>query len=120
MAQLLEGHRRFGLAHPDKGLVIPEWGTVEDPAQPGRKAAWIRAAGELFKQPRYEPYWAVLQWGGRSSNGDDACEFDYVTSPSSGQAWREMGNDAIYRRPKSRSWPQVRGLQRPAAAAATN
>jgi hypothetical protein len=33
----------------NKPLVLAEWGSVEDPAQPGRKAAWIRDAMSMAK-----------------------------------------------------------------------
>jgi len=33
----------------DKPLMLAEWGSVEDPAQPGRKAGWIRDALALAK-----------------------------------------------------------------------
>lgn len=41
MARIAERFRAFGAAH-GKPLMLAEWGSVEDPADPGRKAAWIR------------------------------------------------------------------------------
>lgn len=96
MATLLEGHRRFGLQHPGKGLMIMEWGASEDPARPGRKAQWINEARDLFKKPAYSQYRAVMQWGGRTHNGDNSCSFDYTTSSSARDAWRGMGVDVEY------------------------
>jgi hypothetical protein len=97
MAGLLEGHRRFGAQHPSKGLVVPEWGSVEDRDAPGRKADFIREVRALFKQPGWEQYGAVLTWGGRTDNGSGICQFDYTTSASATDAMRDMANDPAYR-----------------------
>lgn len=97
LAQLIEGHRQFGLQHPSKGLMILEYGSVEDKANPGRKAQWIRDSQALFKQAKYSQYEALLQWGGRTDNGDNSCHFDYLTSKSATSAWKAMGNDHAYR-----------------------
>ncbi len=95
MAEILSGHRQFGAAHPDKGLMLMEWSSVEDPAVPGRKAAWFRDVTELFKQPGWEQYRAVLHFSGRSLDSD-RCEFDYRTSRSATKAWRDMGSDPAF------------------------
>ncbi len=96
MANVLSGHRQFGAAHPGKGLMLMEWSSVEDPAVPGRKAKWIRELTELFKRPGWEQYRAVLQWSGRSLD-DNRCQFDYRSSRSATDAWRDMGNDPAFR-----------------------
>jgi len=94
MAFLIEPLRQWGRAHPSEKLMLLEWGTVEDRAVPGRKAQWIKDAQALFKQPGYEQFSALLQWGGR--NYAAKCPFDYVSSASATAAWAAMGRDAAY------------------------
>ncbi len=95
MEEILSGHRQFGVTHPGKGLMLMEWSSVEDPAVPGRKAAWFRDVTELFKQPGWEQYRAVLHFSGRSLDSS-GCEFDYRSSASATNAWRDMGNDPAF------------------------
>lgn len=96
--EILEGHRQFGRAHPDKGLMVMEWGSTEDPAVPGRKAQWIRNATALFQQAGYEQYKAIMSWEGRHHVAvtDYPCNFDYASSSSAQTAWRDMGRHAAY------------------------
>lgn len=91
-AALLEPQRRFGLLHPGKGLMLLEWGTVEDPAQPGRKAQWIRDLTRLLASPGYRQYRAALQWDDRYSGvmSGTGCDFDNRTSADALAAWRAM------------------------------
>ncbi len=96
LRDIIEGQRRFGLLHPDKGLMLLGWSSVEDPEQPGRKARWFTQAQELFKQPEYRQYRAVLQWSGRNLAEPAVCGFDYATSRSAQEAWAQMGNDPYY------------------------
>ena len=96
LAELIEPHRRFGLRHPGKDLMVLEWGSVEDRARPGRKARWIRDAAALFTRPAYRGYTAVLHWDDRYTGGQGQCRFDYRTSPSALAAWRAMVADPAY------------------------
>lgn len=97
-ATILENHRRFGEQHPDKGLMVLEWGTVEDPDRPGRKAQWIRDAAELFRKPGWEQYRAIVHWDARNlEDKPSPCDFDYRTSPTALNAWHDMGNHPAYR-----------------------
>jgi len=43
-AEIVGPARRFALEHA-RPLVVPEFGAQEDPSAPGRKAAWLQAAG---------------------------------------------------------------------------
>lgn len=99
MANILEGHRQFGKKHPTKGLMVMEWGVVEDSSRPGRKAQWIRDMTAMFQKPEYSQYEAVMQWGGRNYRGKTSktCSFDYLTSDSATNAWKAMGNNAAFR-----------------------
>lgn len=96
LSQIVEAQRAFGTEHPDKGLMLMEWSSTEDVDQPGRKAEWIANAADLFTQPGYEQYNAVLQWGGRNFSGNLACGFDYTTSESATQAFVDMASHPAY------------------------
>jgi hypothetical protein len=98
LAELIEPQRRFGLRHPQQGLMLLEWGSVEDPARPGRKAQWIRDATRLFSGPAYRQYKAILHWDDRHSGlmAGTSCDFDYRTSPSALAAWREMAASPVF------------------------
>jgi hypothetical protein len=91
-AELLDPQRRFGLRHPGKGLMLLEWGSVEDPARPGRKAQWIRDTARLLADPAYGQYRAILHWDDRQTGllKHTSCDFDYRTSADSMTAWRSM------------------------------
>ncbi|GAA3127916.1 hypothetical protein GCM10010466_18380 [Planomonospora alba] len=96
LAEVIEGHRRFGLRHPGKGLMLLEWGSVEDPAQPGRRAQWLADAARTLLSPGYEQYRAVLAWDARNLDEEWACDFDYASASDSLAAWREMGNHPAF------------------------
>lgn len=97
-ADIFEGQRQFGLQHPAKGLMIWEFNSSEDRATPGRKAQWYGNATQLFQQPKYSQYKAVLTWEGRAFNGSGPdCQFDYLSSASATQAWRAMGTNPAFR-----------------------
>ena len=91
---LVAGIQAFGLLHPTKQLMLAEWGSVEDRAIAGRKAAWITAAQAMFKLPAYAQFTVALSWSG--INTDAVCSFDYNTSASAQTAWKAMGNDPSY------------------------
>ncbi|MBG0820390.1 hypothetical protein HS048_06520 [Planomonospora sp. ID91781] len=96
LAEVIEGHRRFGLRHPDKGLMLLEWGSVEDPAQPGRRAEWLADATRTLLSPGYEQYRAVLAWDARNLDEEWACDFDYASTSDALAAWREMGSHSAF------------------------
>lgn len=99
MAELIEPQRAFARRHPGKPLMVLEWGTVEDPARPGRKAEWLRETADLFRRPEYARYTALLHWDGRNSEEyrERRCQLDYRSSPSALAAWREMAASSPYR-----------------------
>lgn len=98
LAQVIEAQRQFGLKHPSKGLMLYEFGSAEDRANPGRKAQWLRNATALFQKPGYSQYKAALSWEGRSFKGSGPdCGFDYLSSPSSKNAWVDMAHNPAMR-----------------------
>ncbi|MDN3352502.1 hypothetical protein [Actinomadura sp. DC4] len=91
-SQLVDPERRFGLRHPGKGLMLLEWGSVEDPSRPGRKAQWLRDMARLLASSPYRQFRAALYWDDRHTGQkvNSACNFDYRTSPDALNAWRSI------------------------------
>jgi hypothetical protein len=94
MAGILESARVWGLGHPSLSLMITEYGSVEDPADPGAKAQWITDSAKLLEQPGYEQFAGLFAWGALNSN--TACPFGYDTSPQAQAAWVAVGQDPMY------------------------
>ncbi|MFV2174454.1 glycosyl hydrolase [Actinomadura sp. LOL_011] len=97
LAELLERHRRFGDKHPGEELMVLETGTVEDPADPGRKARWLADATALFQRPEYRRYTALLHWDARHGRPEGpTCAWDYRSSEASLNAWRTMAAAPVF------------------------
>jgi hypothetical protein len=96
LQQIIEPFRQFGQAHPTKGLMLPEWASTEDPAQPGRKGQWYADARALFKQPGWEQFNAVLHYHYPSNIG--SCNWFVNSSQSALDGFRAMANDVYYSR----------------------
>jgi hypothetical protein len=91
-AQVFDPVREFGLAHPSKPIVIGEWGSVEDPNTPGRKADWIAGARSTLQSAGWEQFEAVLYWHSQTPG----CEIWVDTSQSSIAAFAAMGADPYF------------------------
>ncbi|WP_026402226.1 glycosyl hydrolase [Actinomadura rifamycini] len=97
LGELIERHRRFGEKHPDEQLMILETGTVEDPADPGRKARWLAEATALLQRPEYRRYTALLHWDARHARPEGpTCAWDYRSSERSLRAWRAMAAAPVF------------------------
>jgi hypothetical protein len=93
LATVIEGQRQFGLLHPSKGLMLYEFGSAEDPKDPGHKAQWLRNVLTMFQQPAYSQYRVALSWEGRNfTGGGPSCGFDYKSSPQATQAWVDLAH----------------------------
>jgi hypothetical protein len=92
---VFESFRQFGLQHPQQGLVIAEFGSVEDPAVAGRKAQWFTDFQNMLKQPGHGQFRAVAEWYSGSSN-PGPCLFTIDSSPSSLSAFKAWGADSQY------------------------
>jgi hypothetical protein len=100
LREILEPQRQFGLQHPGKELWVTEYGSVEDPATPGRKAQWYRDAQALFKTPEFAVYHGVSLYEFDSSVWT-TCPFQPDSSPSAASAWTAWGQDPYYGGPGS-------------------
>ncbi len=87
--------RDFGLAHPDKQLMLMEWASHDPTATPGRKATWINEAEALFKQPGWKQFTTVLYY---HNTLKPTCTFWADSSASSIAALATMANDPFYGR----------------------
>jgi hypothetical protein len=95
LEQIIDPFRRFGAAHPDKELLLPEWGSYEDPATPGRKAAWIKDAQALFAKPGWEQFTGILYYHAVTSSYPN-CKWFLDTSTTASSAFDTMAGDPLY------------------------
>lgn len=95
LGQLLDPFMQFVAAHPGPDLLVAEWGSPEDPADPQRKARWIAEAQQLFKEPGYQRFVGVAYWNQLSHNYA-GCDFRITSSAASLAAFRTMAQDPFY------------------------
>lgn len=88
----------FAATHPTLELVVAEFGSAEDPAQPGRKAQWIDQARLLFQKPAYERFRVVLYWNQVNGN-NPPCDFRVTTGVPARDAFKAMAQDPYYSAP---------------------
>lgn len=91
-ATIFRWHRAFGALHPDKTLAVPEWASVEDGSDPGRKAAWIRDAADRMRE--WTEQGSRFRWVNyfdRPYQHDSVCGWQTTTSPQAQAAFREAG-----------------------------
>ena len=91
-AEIFDPVRQFGLAHPTKPIIVAEWGSVEDPGSPGRKAQWITGARSTLQSPGWEQFAGALYWHSQTPG----CEIWADTSQSSIDALAAMGTDPYF------------------------
>jgi hypothetical protein len=94
LEQLLNPMRLFAQGKAIKGLMVPEWASTEDSAQPGRKAQWFTDARALFKKPGWEGFKGVLYYNKTSKYPN--CRWFVDSSPASLTAFSAMANDVYY------------------------
>lgn len=98
LEQLLDPFMQFAAQHPDRGLLVAEFGTPEDPAQSLRKSQWIDQARLLFQQPAYSRFRAVSYWNQLSHNFE-GCDFRVTSSAAARNAFTAMAQDPYYAAP---------------------
>jgi hypothetical protein len=97
LQEMIDPFRQFGALHPGKELWLPEVGSVEDPAVPGRKAQWIADASVLLEQPGWGQFRGLLYFHHEHDNTQHpACDWWVDSSPSSIAAFATMGADAYF------------------------
>ncbi len=75
-----------------KPLAVAETASVEDQAQPGRKAEWIRNAANYLADPEVASRFEYVSWFNVTAPGGTYpdCVWDYDTSPESRDAFVEF------------------------------
>ena len=96
LEQLVNPMRLFAQGKAIKGILIPEWASTEDPAQPNRKAQWITDARALFKKAGWEGFKGVLYYNKSSKYPN--CRWFVDSSQASLTAFSGMANDVYYTR----------------------
>jgi hypothetical protein len=91
-AQVFEPVRQFGFQHPSEPILIAEYGSVEDPSTPGRKAEWITGARATLQSSGWEQFDAALYWHSQTTG----CPFWVDTSQASVDAFAAMGADPYF------------------------
>jgi hypothetical protein len=87
-----EAFHEYGVAK-GKPMIIPEWGAVEDPDDPGAKAAWFEDARSVLKS------WPEIKAVSYYHNDDDDCDWWVDTSEQSLDAFTAMGADPYFNPP---------------------
>jgi hypothetical protein len=103
----LEWSRR----HPDKGLVLPEFGSVEGGS--GAKAAWLREIGALMQRPEWsDRFEAIVYFHDDHSDteGGTDCRWWLDSSPATLEAARALASDPHFTG-KGRAVPECSGLR---------
>jgi hypothetical protein len=75
--------------HPDKPLALSEWGSKEDPNQPGRKAAWFAEALRDLRT-QYRTVKAVVYFDEEKHERGTVNDWRIDTSDSSRRAYGEV------------------------------
>ncbi len=96
LEQLVNPMRLFAQGKAIKGILVPEWASTEDPAQPNRKAQWITDARALFKKAGWEGFKGVLYYNKSSKYPN--CRWFVDSSQASLTAFSGMANDVYYTR----------------------
>ncbi len=96
LQQIIDPLRKFGLTHPTKGLMLPEWASTEDHSLPGRKAAWIDEARALFQKPGWEQFVLISYFNHNPVPNFAPCTWPVTSSASSLASFKAMANDPYY------------------------
>jgi hypothetical protein len=96
LEKLLNPMRLFAQGHAIKGLMVPEYASTEDPAQPNRKAQWFTDARALFKKAGWEGFKAILYYNKSSKYPN--CRWFVSSSQASLTAFRALAADVVYSR----------------------
>ncbi len=97
LAELIEPFRLWSLNHPSIELWLTEFASVEDPANPSRKADWINDARLLFDGPLYSRFVGITFFHGKHPTGEyPLCNWWMTTSANSLTASIALANDPTY------------------------
>ena len=86
--------RDFAANYPSLGLVVAEFGSAEDVAQPNRKAQWAEEIRVLVNQPGWGQLEALIAFDYQVPGTN--CEWWADSSAQSLAAYRVLANDPIF------------------------
>ncbi len=96
LAVNIEPLRRFGLDHPDEELMLAELGSVEDPLDSERKAAWIDGAASLFLDPTYDQFTLVSWFNIDHPTPGTTCDWRTSTGDTSAEAFARLAAAPLF------------------------
>jgi Glycosyl hydrolase family 26 len=96
LREMIDGQRQFGLKHPTKELWLPELGSLEDGAQPDRKAAWLAEVQQLLKEPDWQQFRGAIYFHSEHNERYPTCDWWVDTSTESLNAFGAWISDPFY------------------------
>jgi hypothetical protein len=91
MKNLVDRMMPFAEKHPNEQLMLPEFGTTEDPSDPTRKPLWYAQAQQLFKEPPYDRFVLINEYDTLKG-----CQFRPDSSAASLAAFKDWLADPYY------------------------
>ena len=89
--------RAWAKDHPGKPIILPEWGSTEDPDMPGRKAAWLRDARRQLKAKAWRRVKMVMYFQ-TIDPSHTQCNWPVDSSNTSLAAFSAMTSDPFFNR----------------------
>ncbi len=86
----------FGDRHPDKQLVLPEWGAAEGPS--GQKGQWLDRAANFLQQPEIADRFAAVVYFNSEHQESARCDWWLDSSTSSLNAARRIAQNPNFQR----------------------
>jgi hypothetical protein len=96
--------RKFGRHHPHKGLVMPEYGSVEQGSDSAAKRRWLASAASQLEQPGWGQFVAVLYFD-QAPRASDNCLWALNSSKASMAGFTAMGSEPYFQAHGLRSRP---------------
>ena len=88
--------RDYAAQHPQKGLIIAEFGSAEDPDDPTRKAEWVTEIRRLLRTPEWSQTVGIMSFHADHQQDGSTCDWWVDSSPDSLAAYRALINDPIF------------------------
>ncbi|MGI9616323.1 MAG: hypothetical protein ACR2QO_25635 [Acidimicrobiales bacterium] len=88
-AQLIGAALQFAVDR-NKPLAIPEIASTEDPADPERKATWMRELAATLGSPDVAEHLAFVAWFDIHDSAWPACDWPIESTPASAEAFGEL------------------------------
>ena len=95
LATTIAGFMKFGDQHPNKPLVLPEFGSAE--GGPGAKGAWLDEARALFKTAPYADRFAAVSYFHNDDEMTPACNWWLDSSTAALKSAQGLAQDAYFR-----------------------